>query len=781
MMKKLIFAGYLLCFSFVSFSQTIYQTIKGRVYDNESHQGLPGATVVITGSNPLIGTVTDLDGYFRLDSVPVGRTGIEVSYLGYGDVNISAVLVSSGKEMEINIPLKEKFTALDEVVVKPGGKRDRAMNRMATLSARTFSVEDAQRYAGGMDDPSRLASSFAGVVPNTIDNNEIVIRGNAARGILWRLEGVEIPAPNHLAGLFSGGGVNTMFSSNMLANSDFLTGAFPAEYGNALSGVFDIKLRSGNSDKREYVFQAGTSGIDLSAEGPFVSGEKASYLVNGRYSTYGLIQNLVPQVTGLPVYSDLNLKLNFPFRKSGALSLWSINGTGRIRYGNEKDTSKWETSYDSYDYDIHYNLTASGINYRKILNNDSYLFASAYFTGTRYLNRNSFFRPDLTEIQVANQDEINMRTGFSSYINHKFGSRHTNRTGFTIDRLNYNYHITANSDVAHSDTADFHVNSNGHAYLLQFYTQSGYYLSSDIKINAGIHFTYFGLNKELSFEPRFGVNWQLDNRQTLSFACGKYSRPEPLRIYLMYVPVNGRVQEVNRNLNITKALHFVLGYDLKTGAASHLKIEPYLQRLYDVPVIPDSSFSMINYNNEMFFTSRLGNTGTGRNVGIDLTFERFMSAGYYYLFTVSLFDSKYKGGDKILRNSRYNQHFVINLLGGKEWQTNKSNTFSLNGKFTILGGKRYSPVDIAQSQQSRFVVYDNSRIYEKQTPANLYLDVSLNYVINKPTFSHTFILQVKNLLLQKEFLGHAFNYRNNTVEPYELTLMFPYLSYRISF
>jgi hypothetical protein len=171
---------------------------------------------------------------------------------------------------------------LKEIVVRPELEKDKPINEMATLSARSFSVEEAQRFAGGMDDPSRLASTYAGVTPSTVDNNEIVIRGNAAKGILWRLEGVEIPAPNHLAGLFSGGGINTMFSSNMLTNSDFFTGAFPAEYGNALSGVFDIKQRKGNADKREYAFQIGSLGIDFALEGPFKKGKKATYLINYR-------------------------------------------------------------------------------------------------------------------------------------------------------------------------------------------------------------------------------------------------------------------------------------------------------------------------------------------------------------------------------------------------------------------------------------------------------------------------------------------------------------------
>lgn len=780
-MKKLFFAIFLITQTIFVFSQEITQKIRGKIFDKETHIGLPGANIFVIGSNPFIGTTADIDGNFVLPKVPVGRTSIQITYIGYENYIISDILVSSGKEIFLNIPLIESYTNLSEVVIKPDIENDIAINKMATLSAKTFSVEDASRYAGGMDDPSRLASSFAGVTPSTVENNEIVIRGNSAKGILWRVEGVEIPAPNHLAGLFSGGGVSTMFNSNMLSNSDFFTGAFPSEYGNALSGVFDINLRTGNNTKREYAIQIGSYGIDFGAEGPFTKGKNASYLVNYRYSTYGLLQDLLPQVTGLPSYSDLSLKLNFPTKKAGIFSFWSINGMGSLQYVNEKDTSKWETNYDSYDYNILYNLTASGINHRKIIGKNSYIFSTISFSATKYVNKNTYFRPNLKEIPVSDQNEIDYKYNFSSFLNHKFNNRHTNRTGLIINRIQYKYDVNANTDVANNDTSDFFVKNNGFAFYYQFYSQSKFKLTKNIDLNCGFHFLLLNTNNKVNIEPRFGVNWQLSENHRLSFAYGKHSKIEPLRIYLMEVNTTNGFKTLNKDLEVTKAHHIILGYDWKITQYAHLRFEPYYQKLFDVPVISDSSFSMINYNNEMYFSSQLTSMGTGTNIGIDITLERFMKFGYYYMLTASVFDSKYIGGDGVERNTKYNQNFVLNILGGKEWQTTKNNTFSLNGKFTILGGRRNAPVDITKSLISKFVIYDNSRIFEEQVPTNYYIDISMNYTINKPKLSHSIILQVKNLLMQKEFLGHAYNFRTNSIEPYELTIMFPYISYKILF
>ena len=762
-------------------AQELTQTIKGKIIDNESQIELPGATIVILNSEPLQGTISDKDGYFRLDNVSVGRTSLKISFIGYEDKYLSDLPVNSGKEIFLNIGLKESFSKLNEVVIKANPNKEEALNKMATLSARSFSVEDAQRFAGGMDDPSRLTSTFAGVTPSTVDNNEIVIRGNAAKGILWRLEGMEIPAPNHLAGMFSGGGVNTMFSSNMLANSDFLTGAFPSEYGNAISGVFDMKLRNGNVDKREYAFQLGSMGIDFSLEGPFQKRKRTSYLINYRYSTLGLLQNLMPQVTGLPTYSDLSLKFNFPSKKYGNFSFWSINGIGNIANELNKDTSKWETNMESFKYNISYNLTASGINNRKILNNKTYLFTSASFSATEYINNNTYFRKNLQEVPVTNQNEINSSLSLSSFINHKFNNRHTNRTGFIINRLSYNFDIENNTNVAENNVADFFVKSKGHANTYQFYSQSKYFLRENLNINAGIHIINFDINNEIIVEARLGINWKIAHKQSLSFAYGKHSRIEPLRIYLTEIPTGNTFERQNSSLDITKAHHFVLGYDIKTGKKTHLKIEPYFQYLYDVPVIADSSFSMLNYDSETFFTNQLLNDGTGKNIGVDLTVEQFLNKGFYYMITASVYDSKYKGGDDKERDTRFNQNFVLNILSGKEWQLNNNNTFSINGKLTIIGGKRQSPVNNEKSKQYKYVVYDYSKIYQNQLPTNYYVDFSINYTINKMGYSQSIILQAKNILMQEESLGHAFNYKTNSVEPYGLTIIFPYISYKIQF
>ena len=278
------------------FGRNTEQNIRGRVIDAATEEGLPFGTVKLTYQGQMV--VTDSLGYFQFKNIPVGRYDLEASYVGYAPVVMKDIIVISSKETQILIPLQEMSSELNEVVVTPKVIKYQPLNNMNLSSGRMLSVEEAGRFAGGLDDPARLAGAFAGVATN-IGDNGITVRGNAPKLLQWKLEGVEIPNPNHFGevGGFGGGGL-TALSSLVLGNSDFLTGAFPAEYGNALAGVFDLKLRTGNNNNWEHTMSLGTMGIDLSSEGPFKKGGKSSYLFNYRYSTLWMISSFLPDGAG---------------------------------------------------------------------------------------------------------------------------------------------------------------------------------------------------------------------------------------------------------------------------------------------------------------------------------------------------------------------------------------------------------------------------------------------------------------------------------------------------
>ena len=761
------------------FAQRPTQNIKGQVVDIDNQLSIPGVNVYIIGTNPPVGTITDVNGFYTLEHVPVGRYSIQFSFMGYDAALLKEVAVGAGKEVELNVNLKESFQQLDEVVIKPDFRKDKAQNNMATLSARSFSVEEAMRYAGGWSDPSRLAGSFAGVtMAEGVNDNAIVIRGNAPKGILWRLEGVEIPAPNHLNGVNNGGGIETVFSVNMLANSDFFTGAFPAEYGNAMSGAFDMKFRNGNSNKRESTVQIGSQGIDISSEGPLKSGGKASYLFNYRYSTLGLIGQLSDGDFGLPEYQDLSFKFHLPTANYGTFSIWGIAGLSSVAFEPDEDPNEWENTFDNNKYDTGSDLIASGLTHQLSLNSKSYLKSSLALTYDRFKMNSDQVQRNSSTMPLANHSEDNTRIVFNSYLNYKFGKRHTNKTGVTFNSWKYDLDIWGNPNAGVDQKLIQIAEQSGDAQQFQVYSQSKWRIAPTFDANVGVNISYLNMNGETVIEPRLGVSWRLFPKHSVHLAYGKHSRLEPMRFYQAK---NNAGVLLNPNLEVTKANHYVFSYDLRINENMKLKIEPYYQELYDVPVVDGTSKSLLNYTWDMYFEEALNNTGKGSNIGVDITLERYMKNGLYYMFTGSIFDSKYIGGDGVERNTSFNRKIVLNMLGGKEWEVKEKNTFGVNGKIAYMGGNRFTQPDHVASAINQMVVLDENKAFEWQEDAKLFLDIAFNYRINKEKSSHVLSLQAKNVLMQSEMFGWAYDFEKQKVVEHGLTMMYPYFTYRIEF
>ncbi|HNY08001.1 MAG TPA: TonB-dependent receptor [Bacteroidales bacterium] len=777
----IILTSFLLLFATCLKAQTITQTVKGTIIDQANELPLPGATVVILHTDPLLGAASDANGNFRIEKVPVGRYNIKVSYLGYEPYMMKEIMISSGKETVLNIRLKESLSELKTVEIKANTNKEQAINTMATLSARQLSVEEAARYAGGFDDPARLTSSFAGVT-GSLGNNGIIVRGNTPRGLLWEMEGVEISNPSHFADViaFGAGGI-TALSSQMLANSDFYTGAFPAEYGNALSGVFDIKLRNGNNEKRENTFQLGVIGTDISSEGPFVKGGKSSYLFNYRYSTYSLIASILPDDAGGNKYQDLSFKMNFPTQKAGTFSLWGLGSFDQTKVKAETNPLKWKYDQDMEKVNSNQGMGALGFSNKLIIGKSFLLSSTLAVSGNglgwdvKRINSSLGYNPK------ENLKNNTWKYTFSTSYNHKFSAKHTNKTGITIENLNYDI------DIKHSDPVGTPmvetVNEQGNSFLLQAFSQSKFDITRNLTLNAGVHAQYFVLNDHYSVEPRIGMKWQVAPGHSFSIGYGNHSRLEMLGIYLARTYHSDSYSQPNKKLDFTKANHFVLGYDCSLGEFTHLKIEPYYQMLYNIPVIPDSSFSLINVDKNWFINDSLVSKGKGTNIGVDITLERYLNNGFYYLLTASVFDSKYKGGDDKEYNTRYNKNFVINLLAGKEWRTGRKNNniFGLNGKVTYMGGDHISPVNVQASLEEKDVVYDEYHAFSNRKPDVLYVSTTISYRINKAHHASIWSLQLLNVTGTKEFNGYRYNYIANKIEKEQEAIIVPNISYKIEF
>jgi hypothetical protein len=779
--RKIAILLSILTLSFFGWAQQGGQVIKGKIVDAVSQSPLPGTSVVILDSDPTLGTITDAEGNFRLWNIKPGRYNLMVSFIGYENFIFNEIMVGTGKEVILNAGLKELAEEIGEVKVIARSSKDQASNPMATISARQLSVEEASRYAGGYDDPARLAGSFAGVA-SEMGNNGIVIRGNSSRYMLWKMEGIEISNPTHFADViaFGAGGI-TALSSQMLANSDFYTGAFPAEYGNALSGVFDVKLRTGNAEKRESAIQIGGIGVDVSSEGPFRKGGKSSYLFNYRYSTLALLKPLIPPEAGVIKYQDLSFKMNFPTKKAGTFVLWGIGALDAQNRDAITDQEKWENKADKESFNLNLSNGALGLTQKLIINAKSYLHTSLAASGNGIAT--AYDELD-KHVQLQPRERVDNNTWkftASSILNHKFGARHFNKTGIVFNQHFYKVNNREATDLG--QPLQTYALETGNTSSIQAFSQSNVQLGKKMEIDAGLLVHYFGLNKELSVEPRFGLKWKAAQKHSFGLAYGLNSKIEMIGFYLARQETASGTIEPNRNLKMSKAHHFGLAWDWAVNPDLRIKVEPYYQYLFDIPVIPDSYFSLQNLELNWFFNDRLINKGTGTNTGIDFTLERFLKNNFYYLFTASVFDSKYKGGDGIERNGLYNKHYLFNLLGGREWNVgkSKSNIFGINGRFTYMGGDRLTPILEQESIQRQEIVYDYSKAYSEKEKDAILLSFSVSYRINKKNHTGIWSLHLMNALGNPEFRGYEINSKTGLPEKKFDTIVVPNLSYKIEF
>ncbi|MCZ6693505.1 MAG: hypothetical protein O6939_06340, partial [Bacteroidetes bacterium] len=686
----------------------------------------------------------------------------------------------SGKSTSLNIQLVESAIYLKEIVIVATKPKDMPQNEMAAVSARSFSVEETRRYAGGLDDPARMATAFAGVTMSSIGQNAIIIRGNAPKGVLWRIEGIEIPNPSHFAGAdVAGGGFVTLLSNQVLANSDFYTGSFPSEYGNALSGVFDMNLRKGNNEKAEHTFQAGLLGIDVASEGPFSKNSKSSYLFNYRYSTLGLIEPVLPEETNTIRYQDLSFKLNFP-TKAGEFSFWGVGGKDFGKKNEELvlDPLEREFEDDILDNEFGFNIGATGITHKLNLGENTLLQSSvASSINDSYWDEERLNTFD----ELQPEKSVRNMTGSisaSTIVNHKFSRKHSIRTG--ILHHQHFYDLKIREAVDHQLPLNTKVDDNGWSSRWQAFHQSKFRFNDSFILNAGVHSQYFALNNQLTVEPRTSLTWNINYQKSISLGYGNHSQMEDMKIYLLQ---DGSGANPNKDLKFARAHHLVLSYDWLIKEDLRLKVEPYYQLLYDVPVIADSSFSMINFEQDWFFNQALENTGKGRNYGVDITFEKFFSDNFYYLVTGSVFDSEYRGGDNVWRDTRFNRHYAFNMLGGKEWKVGVQGDklIGLNLGLNLMGGMRTSPLNETASITAQEEIFNENMAFTKSEPSIYQFDVTFTHRKNKPKYSRVWAIQIKNLFGSKDFDEYRFNYQTQAMEKNQSKVMVPSISYKIEF
>ncbi|MFH1160444.1 MAG: TonB-dependent receptor, partial [bacterium] len=697
----------------------------------------------------LVGTVSDTEGHFTLRQIPIGTRRIKVTYMGYAAYESPDIIVSSGKESTINVYLEEKVITAKEVEITADYQKYQPINKMATVSVRNFSVDETFRFAGSYNDPARMVQNFAGVTSGIDNRNDIIVRGNSPMGLQWRLDDMEIPNPNHFAAVGTTGGPVTVLNNNLLTNSDFFTGAFPAQYGNTIAGVFDLRMRNGNSSTHEYWCEIGWNGLEFGAEGPFSKKQPASFLVAYRYSLLELVSYVGIDFGVIPHYQDLNLKVTIPTKRAGTFTITGMGGLSYIElFDSKRPQDRWLFPDYGEDLSNGSDLGVIGFTHQILVTPKTRWKNLVYLVGSKVYTRiDTFSNVVTTPALWGGERTVESKLSWSTQIFHKFSSRNSLDGGFAAD---YYWMSFADSMMWKSS---FLVNTGTQEQMafLRAYSQWKHSFSDRFSITTGLFGSLLTLNNTWALEPRAGFDWILNDRQSLNFGAGLYSQIQPhVTYFLLAFQPDGIVTQPNLDMDFTRSGQLAVGYNYLLTENLRFKVETYYQYIFDIPVkrsIPQ--YALLNQGHEFFldrqYSDSLLNLGSGENYGIELTFERFFKKNYYFLLTSSFFNSTYRSYDKVQRNSAFNVNYVVNAVGDYEFVIGKRRwgVMTVGLRATFAGGNPFIPYNVEATVATGEPIPDWDLSYEPRYPVYKRLCFRFGIKRNLPSYNMEFLVDLQ--------------------------------------
>lgn len=767
------------------------QTIRGEIQDLGSHQLLVGATVELWKDSVFIGTTTDEKGQYRFDKLPLGRYWMEVRFLGYETIVINEILLESGKEFIQDIWLRENPELLNPIIITAAGREVEALQK---LSAHTITVEETFRFPATFNDPVRLAMSYPGVVSLNDQANGISIRGNSPNAMQWRLEGAEIVNPNHLSNAgassdratLNGGGVNIL-SAQMLGTSTLWTGAFPVEYGNALGGVMDMRLRKGNDEEHEFTAKIGLIGLTLAAEGPFSDSTDASFLINYRYSFVGLLTSMGVDFGDEEInFQDLSFNVNIPTKKAGEFSLFGMGGKSKNIF-ERKDSADVEYEKDLLNIRFDSKMGAIGLSH-KLGIGSSFWTSSLVFSASQNEWLSDFpAAPDQIFVDGESDNFERKKLSFLTNMDRKLKGSHLKYgLGITYERTDFSsFEARFISGITLFDEHFGNLSS----WIIRPYVNWRKELTSKLELQTGAGLSYYTFPKFSYFEPSFQLTYKFNEKESLSFRSSVHSQyfmPEVFAVdWEKFIKRNPGLEPI-------RTAHTVLSYQNYLNSKTLLTVELYNQNIFQIPLHKknQSTYSLINFaegtdwmglgilGSRLEGESVMINSGIASNVGIDLSLHKFISDEFYYLISGSLYRSTYEDIDNVKHDTRFNGNYVLNLTTGKEFhktKITKTRIFGMNLRAVLAGGMRYTPFTGLKPDPN------DPNPFSRKLNDYFRSDVRFYWKWNKPKSTATLALDIQNVTNRKNEAYYYHDVVKDGIVLKEQLGLIPNLSYKIEF
>ncbi|MDQ1266064.1 MAG: hypothetical protein QG635_1216, partial [Bacteroidota bacterium] len=782
---KRAFLLLLVIFSYcIAYSQEPSQSVRGVVTDDNLNKPVIGATVKVISGDTVKGAYTDAQGAFKIKNVPVGRYDVIVSSVGFKKKILNNVLVISGKETFLTVQITEDVVVTKAVIISAEKDIYQANNDIIESSYSKLRPETINRYAGSRSDPARMAATTAGAAGDNNQRNDIIVRGNSPLGALWRLEGVEIPNPNHFTVAGTGGGVFAIINNNYLANCDFITGAFPAEYGNKTAAVFDVYMRNGNNEVHEKTFQLGLNGLELGVEGPISKENRSSYLAGARFVSlqplnwlgFDLSANVVPE------YADFTYKLNFPTTFVGSISFWGIGGYNKASVLKSEDVD-WSVYSRVEDENIESGMFAAGIDNIHFFGDNTFGKLILSSSGSKILTFNDYVFRDKSKTRSENFNSFDGQHILSYTVSHKIDRKNFLKIGAIYKYMYFDNYFEEFIDALGHLVPK--IKDKGSASMIQAFGHYQHRFTDDFDLNFGVYYQNFFLNNSSAIEPRASLSLKLTDNQKITLAYGAHSQTQPLIYYFQVFPDSaGNLRQPGLNLGLTRSHHFVLGYQNIFWDDFRFKADAYYQYLFDIPTgyaKGNQTYSYANLGAEFAFNleDSVANIGEGRNYGIEFTLEKSFKNSYYFLLTLSLFKSQYMDGGGTWRSTAFDLGYVSNILGGYEFKLDNINqyTLSVDLKVSYIGGRRYIPFITIDDNVYR----DNYHAFESKLKDYFQTDLKLTLNINLENTTHNIFLAVDNLFNTENQIKATWSDENHKVIFEKQLGLLPYFGYRINF
>lgn len=677
-------------------------TIRGRIFNEKTNEPLPFVNIVVYGTTT--GSTSDLDGNFLFTGITPGFVKLSASFVGFEPVTTPEFMVTNARTSTIEIPMREIAIQLEQLVVQASLFKRK---EESPVSMRTLGIQEIEKNPGGNRDISRVIQSLPGVASTPAYRNDVIVRGGGPSESRFYLDGIEIPNLNHFATQGASGGPVGIINVDFIREVDLYSGAFPANRGNALSAVLEMRQVDGNPDKINFRGSVGASDLALTLDGPI--NERSNFIMSARRSYLQFLFDAIG-LPFLPTYNDFQARYRINFDTRNQLTIIGLGAIDQFRLntGIENPDENQQYILDYLPVNEQWNYTIGGV-YRHFTQNGNHMFVLS-----RNMLRNAAFKfrnNDETEAKILDYD--------SDEIENKFRyERNLTTNGFRFNfggGTEYSKYLNETYREVFLNNEPFSVDYESYIDLFKwsiFGQVSKSVMQERLNLSFGLRSDANSYSKSMSnlidqLSPRFSASYVLTEKFFLNFNTGRFYQLPP------YTSLGFRNNErvlVNKNndLKYISADHLVAGIEFQRNQEAKFTIEGFYKNYRNYPFSVADSISIANKGADFgtYGDEEVVSISKGRAWGMEVLLQERDLAGFNIIMAYTFVRSEFQNtGNEFIPSAWDNRH-ILNLTVGRQLKGN----WDIGAKWRFVGGAPYTPWDIEKS--SRIDAWEaNSRGY----------------------------------------------------------------------